>query len=289
MSRSSPPKLDSNTQLYGIIGDPIGHSLSPKLHNAVFEKFGMNAVYLAFRVEASRVEQAFDAMRALGIAGFNVTVPHKEAAIDCIDEIPHDIDRVIGAINTIVNRDGRLFGYNTDSPGFLSSLKQELAFNPKGKKVLLLGAGGAARGVSFSLALAGAEKMWVYNRTREKGVGLADLLTKHFPKTEFSAIGGSGEAAMEKIDLVVNTTSVGMEGNPGVPLDLRHLKSQPAVVDLVYSPEETEFLKQARRLDLRCTNGLGMLVAQAALSFERWTGKTEGVQALMADVLKKCL
>lgn len=289
MSRSSVQRLDSDTQLYGIIGDPVGHSLSPKLHNAAFEKFGMNAVYLAFCVEASRLDQAFDSMRALGILGVNVTVPHKEAAVNCVDEIPHDLDRAIGAINTVVNRDGRLLGYNTDGPGFLSSLKEELAFNPKGKRILLLGAGGAARGVSFSLAKAGVEKMWIYNRTRERGVGLVDLLSTHFPMTEFSAIGGSTDAASEKIDLVVNTTSVGMEGNPGTPFDLSHLKAAPAVYDLVYSPGETEFLKQAKNLQLHHANGFGMLAAQAALSFERWTGKTEGVKALMADVLKKCL
>ena len=281
--------LNSQTQLYGILGDPIEHSLSPLIHNAAFRRLEMNAVYLAFRVDPDTLGLAFEGIRALGIRGVNLTIPFKQTAIEFVDEIPEDVDRATGAINTVVNRDGMLYGYNTDSAGFLTSLKEDLHFNPEGKSVLVLGAGGSAAAVAFSLARAHAEHLMIHNRTAERAEGLKDFAQPYFPETEIEALPSLDEAYSRKIDLVVNTTSCGMKGNAGSPIDLKHLKSKVSVYDLVYSPQETALLKTAKELGWSAANGFGMLAAQAALSFELWTGKKDGVREVMREALKSCL
>ena len=280
--------LNSKAQLYGILGDPIEHSLSPLIHNAVFRRFELNAVYLAFRVAPEALGLAFEGIRALGIRGVNLTNPFKQTAIEFIDEIPEDLDRATGAINTVVNRDGQLYGYNTDGVGFLTSLKEDLNFDPEGKTALVLGAGGSACGVVFSLARAHADRIVVLNRTQERAQGLTDFAQPYFPETEIQALQSLDELEGQKIDLVVNTTSCGMKGNAGSPMDLKRLKNKASVYDLVYAPSETPLLKSAKTLGWPAVNGLGMLAAQAALSFELWTGKKEGVREAMREALKTC-
>src|SRR3990167_46940 len=169
-------KLDAETDLYGILGNPVRHSLSPLIHNAVFQELKINAVYLAFEIRRESLGLAFEAVRSLGIKGVNVTIPFKEAALGFVDEIPEDLDRCVGALNTVVNRDGRLFGYNTDVSGFLTAINEELQFNPEGKTALVLGAGGAARGVVFALAHAHAEKILINNRTETRAQGLQEYV-----------------------------------------------------------------------------------------------------------------
>ena len=280
--------LSSKTQLYGILGDPIEHSLSPLIHNAAFQRLDLNAVYLAFRVAPEALGLAFEGIRSLGIRGVNITIPFKQTAIEFIDEIPEDLDRATGAINTIVNRDGQLYGYNTDGVGFLTSLKEDLHFDPKGKTVLVLGAGGSACSVVFSLARAHAEHIVIYNRTQERAQGLTDFVQAYFPETEIETISALDEVYSQKIDLVVNATSCGMKGNAGSPVDLKRLKHKTSVYDLVYAPSETMLLNSAKELGWPAVNGLGMLAAQAALSFELWTGKKEGVRETMWEILKTC-
>ena len=219
--------------------------------------------------------------------GANITIPYKEEALDFIDDIPEDIDRCTGAINTVCNREGTLLGYNTDGPGFLMALKEELSFNPQGKSALVLGAGGGARGAVFSLARAHAQKVWVHNRNTERAEGLVHHASGFFPETEFETVKHLYEIQGEKIDLVVNATSCGMGENRDVlPLDLRILEKKTAAYDLVYSATDTPFLKLARTLDFPCANGLGMLLNQAVLSFELWTGKRDGVREAMKAVLQ---
>ena len=285
MSHDQKIAVDAETQLYGIFGNPVSHSLSPLIHNAAFSHFKMNSVYLAFTLEPAYLGIAFEGLRAMGIRGINVTIPYKEAVLEFVDDIPEDIDRCTGAINTIHNHNGKLIGYNTDGPGFLMALANELSFNPAGKSVLVLGAGGAARGVVFSLARARAEKIWILNRSLDRAQGLAEHAGGFFPETEFEAVKQLYEIQGEKIDLVINATSCGMH-NQEVPLDLRVLERKTSVYDLVYISGETPFLKAARSLDFPCANGLGMLVNQAALSFEIWTGKKEGVRESMLGALK---
>lgn len=281
-------KINSSTQLYGVLGDPIEHSLSPLMHNAAFRHCQLNAVYLAFRVQPESLGLAFEGVRALGIPGVNLTIPLKQAAIEFVDEIPEDNDRAMQTINTVVNKNGELLGYNTDAAGFLTSLKEDLSFNPEGKNILLLGAGGASCAVAFALARAHAESILIHNRSQERADGLLNFASPHFPKTELRTV-REEEIFSEQVDLVVNATSCGMSGNADVPIDLKGLKSKAAVYDLVYSPVETPFLKSARKLGLAAVNGLGMLAAQGALSFELWTGKKEGVRQAMREALNQCL
>ena len=285
MSHDQKIAVNAETHLYGIFGNPVNHSLSPLLHNAAFSHFKMNSVYLAFSLDPAYLGIAFEGLRAMGIRGVNVTIPFKEAALEFVDDIPEDIDRCTGAINTIHSHNGKLIGYNTDGPGFLTALANELSFNPAGKSILVLGAGGAARGVVFSLARAHAETVWVLNRGLERAHGLTDHAAGFFSETEFEAVKHLYEIQSEKIDLVINATSCGMRDQE-VPLDLRILERKIAVYDLVYAPDETPFLKTARSLDFPCADGLGMLVNQAALSFEIWTGKKEGVRETMLAALK---
>ncbi|MBI4432821.1 MAG: shikimate dehydrogenase [Candidatus Omnitrophica bacterium] len=279
--------MDSRTALYGVIGNPIRHSLSPKIHNAAFQKLSINAAYLAFQVDKEFLGLAFEAMRALQIKGLNITLPHKEDAINFVDEVPTDLDRCIGAINTVVNRDGRLLGYNTDVPGFLGALREELQFNPETKSILVLGAGGAARGVVFALAHAGADKIYIFNRTIERAHGLQGYLKTHFPETEVKILHSPEHAKDEKIHLLVNATSCGMRAEDPAAFDLQFLKKEAAVYDLVYSPTETLLLKKAREQGRRHANGLGMLAGQAAISFGLWTGQKEGVRQIMLEALRQ--
>ncbi len=280
--------VDQRTELYGVLGNPVRHSLSPFIHNAAFKHFKINAAYLAFQVEVDFLGLAFEGIRSLGLKGVNITIPHKEMASRFVDEIPEDVDRSVGAINTVVNKGGRLFGYNTDIPGFLLALKEELGFDPQGKRCLVLGAGGASRGVVFALALANAERIMICNRTLERARGLCSFAADSFPEVEVEAIDFPGGIKTEKIDLVVNATSLGMQKTDGSPIDISLLKTRPLVYDLIYSPLETPLLSNAKKLGLLCANGLGMLAAQAAFSFKLWTGEREGVRELMLETLKKC-
>lgn len=288
MRAQSKLSINAKTDLYGIIGDPARHSLSPAMHNRAFQALGLNAVYLAFEVKRELLRFAFEAMRSLGIQGLNITIPHKEEALDFIDEVPEDLDRCVGAVNTVVNRNGRLFGYNTDSLGFLQALKEEFKMSPEDKTVVLLGAGGAARGVAFALAHARVGKLWICNRTLGRAKGLAEHLSKFFPDTEIQTPENLNELRKSKIDLVVNATSCGLKKEDPIPLDLKILTSRPRVYDLIYTSRSTPFLKSAESLGLANANGLGMLSAQAALSFALWIGKKEGVREVMREALDAC-
>ncbi len=281
-------KINASTEVYGLFGYPVAHSLSPLIHNALFQKLGMNAVYLAFPVEPKNLGLAFEAIRSLHLKGVNLTIPFKEEALDFVDEIPEDLDRCVGAINTVVNKNGRLFGYNTDEHGFLLALGEELKFNPAGKTILVLGAGGAARGVTFALGRANAARILLYNRTHERAEGLSEHLSDYFPETDIQALSSPDAVRQEKVDLVVNTTSCGMKAEDPLPMNLELLSGKAGIYDLIYSPTETKILGFARRLGLPCANGLGMLAAQAAYSFELWTGRKDGVREGMLEILKKC-
>ena len=281
-------KIDGHTQMFGIFGNPVEHSLSPALHNPVFKKLGMNAVYMAFKIAPESLGLAFEGMRSMGIRGANITIPFKEDALNYLDEIPEDIDRLTGAVNTVVLKEGQLLGYNTDGPGFLTALREELLFKAQGKDVLILGAGGAARGVLFALARAGAERIFIYNRTHARAHGLAEYAVPYFPESEIIAVASEAELPSTAMDLVVNATSCGMRTNHQLPLGWDRIKQPKAAYDLVYTPRETLWLKEAKKLGIPCANGLGMLIEQAALSFELWTGTKEGVRETMREAAASC-
>ena len=281
-------KIDPKTKLYGIFGNPVEHSLSPLLHNAAFKHLKMDCVYMAFRIDPNSLALAFEGMRSLNIHGVNVTIPFKEDAVNLVDEIPEDFDRLTGAINTVSLKDGKLFGYNTDGPGFLQALQEELSFRPEGKDVLVLGSGGAARGVVFALARRGVDRIFIYNRSHERARGLAEYAATHFLETEFQCIESPDALPSSKLDLVVNATSCGMKSNKDLPMEWARLGKPKAAYDLVYTPSETPWIKEAKKIGIPSANGLGMLVAQAAISFECWTGKKEGVREAMREALEAC-
>ncbi len=270
------PCIDANTMLYGIIGHPVRHSFSPLIHNFAFKTLNINAIYLAFDV--TDLPSAALGIRALGIKGLSVTIPHKTSIMPLLDEVD-DTARQIGAVNTIINRGGWLIGTNTDWIGVVSAIKERGKI--QGKDYLILGAGGAARAVAYGLKKEGA-KVVICNRTYEKARSLAEELDleviKWEDRNDFRAYG------------LVNTTPVGMW--PEVdksPMEQKALKNYALVMDAVYRPLETCLLKQAKLAGCLCVDGLKMLIYQGVEQFKLWTGKEppiEGMFKIAIEILQ---
>ncbi len=272
------------TKRLGIIGYPLGHSLSPRFQQAALDALGLDVRYEAWETPPDALAQRIASLRSPDCLGANVTVPHKEAVLPLLDAVDEEASS-IGAVNTIVHRDGRLVGYNTDGRGFIQALDR-VGFDPQGAGVLLLGAGGAARAVAFALARHGASAIYIANRTLERAQRLAkevnavSLVATALPLTE---------VALEEITgayvLVVNTTTVGMrhtEAEAASPLPRRYLSRRLLVYDLVYNPSETTLLQEASAAGARAVGGLGMLVYQGAAAFELWTGRPAPVDVMFA-------
>lgn len=281
-------EISGKTRICGLIGDPVEHSMSPAMHNAAFRKLGLDYIYVAFRVKPPELEQAIAGMRALNIRGLNVTIPHKVNVIPFLDNIDPLAEK-IGAVNTIVNDDGVLTGYNTDASGFLRAMR-ESGVEPAGKNVVVLGAGGASRAVSFILADSGA-KLTILNRKLELDWAeeLAGRISQVFNievramelnRTNLAAI-------LSKTDILVNTTSVGMSPNiEQAPLDTDLLHSGLAVYDIVYNPVETRLLQEAAAAGAKTIGGLNMLAWQGAIAFEKWTGREAPVDLMRSEAVK---
>ncbi|TWI56368.1 shikimate dehydrogenase [Halalkalibacter nanhaiisediminis] len=273
------------TKVFGLLGHPVGHSKSPLIHNDAFSSAGMDARYHAFDVKPEQVKAAVEGIRALQLAGCNVTVPHKIAVMDFLDEID-DEAKQIGAVNTIVNQGGRLIGYNTDGRGYVESLLEELGEPLADKNILVIGAGGAARGVVTALARHGVARLTITNRTLEKANALLDIAKSL--NTEAEAISrDDAESKLGEYDVIINTTSIGMSPNTDEsPLSLKKLAPGTIVSDLIYNPIETKLLKEAAQRGGRTLNGVGMFVNQAALSFEHWTGMKPNRQRMKELVVE---
>jgi len=273
----------------GIIGYPIAHSISPIFQQAALDRCGIDATYQAYEVAPDDVGRFVNDLRRDGAWGINVTVPHKEAVIPHLDEVD-DWATAAGAVNTIVNRDGRLTGHNTDGLGFLRALQDEGGFVPEGSRVLILGAGGAARGVVLALSRAKVATLIIANRTLERAQRLADLA--HAADTEGIAISLDGKDLTEAAgaaDLIVNCTTIGMSHGPdeaGSPLPAESITSTVLVNDLVYNPLETPLLKAAAQAGATCLGGILMLVYQGAASFEMWTGRDAPVAVMLEAATK---
>ena len=269
-------------QRLGIIGHPIGHSISPVFQQAALDAIGFDGTYQAWDVAPDGVGEFVDGLRAPGTLGINVTVPHKEAVIPFLDEVD-DWASTAGAVNTIVNRGGRLAGHNTDGIGFLRALREGADFEPRGRDVLVLGAGGSARGVVYALARAGVAQMFIANRTLERAQRLAALSIDSGAAAESLELSQAGEAARE-VALIVNCTSMGMVHGPdetGTPLSAASIPSSVLVNDLVYNPLETPLLREAARAGASTLGGIQMLVYQGAASFEMWTGQDAPVPVML--------
>jgi shikimate dehydrogenase len=272
----------------GVIGYPLGHSLSPVIFQAAIEAAGIDAGYEKWETEPEQLEGQLNALRGDDFLGANVTIPHKEVAIPYLDSLDASAERV-GAVNTIANRDGKLVGYNTDVAGFARALRDDAQFDPKGKRVGIVGAGGAARAVALVAIEAGASYVMLTGRSPRR----MDKVVADFRKLE--GVGttitwthwGDGVfmTFLPGCDLLVNTTPVGTAGgdtNGASPIDAKWLPSKGIVFDVVYNPPETPLLKSAKERGLSTASGLGMLVYQAAESFRLWTGKTADVQKMLA-------
>ena len=261
--------ISGTTKVVGVWGYPVGHSRSPVMHNAAIEALGLNWAYVPFEVAPETIKAAVEAIRALGLVGVNVTVPLKELVLPYLDEIDADAAWV-GSVNTICNVGGKLVGYSTDGAGFLRSL-EEVGQAVDNRRVYLLGAGGSARAVAFALASRGCFCM-IANRTRERADELAAAVNAAYPNHAEAAGWGTGT---NMIDLLVNTTSVGMSPNPdempALPPEV--FDAKPFVYDLIYAPVQTRLLLEAAAAGCRTQNGVKMLVQQGAVSLSLWTGK----------------
>jgi shikimate dehydrogenase len=264
--------IDAHTRLYGVLGNPVGHSLSPAMHNAAFGQVGYNGVYVAF--EVSDLPAAINGVRALNLYGCSVTIPHKVAVMDLLDDID-PLARRIGAVNTIVNKGGRLVGMNSDSPGAMAALLEKTPVAHRHAAVI--GAGGAARALAHGIVSQGG-RLTIVNRTQEKGRQLARELKGEFcSPAEFSGIG---------VDILINTTSVGMVPNiDQMPVGHACLRPGTTVMDIVYHPLETKLIKAARDAGCTVVDGVAMFVHQGAIQFECWTGQKAPLQLMKRTVL----
>ena len=269
-------EINGKTKIIGVIGKNIKNSLSPLFHNQIILKHSLNFCYLPFQVAETDLNIAIQGIKALNIKGVNITFPYKEKVIEFLDEVGESARR-IGAVNTIVNNKGFLTGYNTDVIGFKKSLQEDGKFVIKGKKAVILGAGGAARAVVYALLEEEIEEICIFNRTLEKAKKIKQNLSSFFPKSRISVFLLEGENLKEKIEkahLLVNATSLGMPprvDNTPLP-DEKLFHPNLLVYDLIYRPARTLFLRQAKRAGAKIINGLPMLVYQGIESFYLWTG-----------------
>ncbi|MDA8169495.1 MAG: shikimate dehydrogenase [Nitrospiraceae bacterium] len=269
-------KITSGTRLLALFGYPVGHSLSPNMHNAAFQEMGLDYCYVALPVAPEALADAVRAIRALNLRGVNITVPHKENVIPHLDEVDGEA-AFIGAVNTIVNNEGRLKGYNTDGRGFMQSLSEE-GIDVSGKNVLVVGAGGASRAVSYYLSgKAGALSIFDVDRGKlERLVSDLGRIRKNVSAARDGRIDGA--------DVIVNATPLGLKESDPLPVDVQGLGPQMAAVDLIY--KETPFLRAAAKAGVKTMNGLGMLLWQGVFAFELWTGKRPPHELMRNELLK---
>ena len=279
-SEPFPTDINAATTLVGLFGWPVTHSISPQMHNAAFVARQMNWRYLAFSVPPARVQEAVAALPALGLRGVNVTVPHKQAVMPHLHHWTAAAE-AIGAVNTIVvDADGQLTGDNTDAAGFIAALRVH-EVDPAGKRALVIGAGGSSRAVVYGLAEAGARSVTILNRTVAKAVDLAAAMQSRFPEISIdsAAFPDDAPANAEGADLIVNCTSLGMEPRvEGLPWEEDvEFRADQIVYDLVYNPAMTRLLQLASADGATALGGLGMLVHQGAIAWEKWTGEAAPV------------
>lgn len=279
--------ISGKTHVCGVIGDPIEHTLSPAMQNAAFEHLKLDWVFLAFKVKATEVEDALRGMRGLGIRGLNVTMPHKNTVIAFLDKVDESA-KFLGSVNTILADDGELKGFSTDGLGAVNALKEN-GVKLSGKKVVLLGAGGAAKAVAFAIAKE-ARELIILNRTSEKTNQLAETLSSRLGKK----VAGERltpritQKELENADILINATSVGMHPQADQSLVApQWLKPNLAVMDIVYNPLETKLAKDAKAAGAQIISGVEMLIYQGAASFEIWTGHKAPVEVMRKAALNQ--
>jgi shikimate dehydrogenase len=283
-------RIDTETKVLGLIGNPVKESLSPELQNRAIAELNLNYRYFAFRVEEGSVADAIHGAKALGLSGLNVTVPHKKRAAELADRLSDPAEK-IGAVNTVLfQEDSEIFGDNTDWTGFVESLRHH-DFDPENAETLVFGAGGAARGVVYGLLKAGAGKITITNRTFSRAKKLAAEMKGLFSGIEITALPLKEEELLDPVksaDLVVNSTPVGSGGTKGQSIWERKesFHGNQVVYDLIYRPERTKFLEMARNQGAKTINGLDMLILQGLESLKKWTGE-EFLTGKLIKVLRR--
>lgn len=253
---------------FAVIGDPIAQSKSPEMHNSWFEKDGIDAAYIPMQVKPEDLEKAIFSLKLLGVSGFNVTIPHKTAIIPFLDEIDETAS-LMGAVNTVVRlQNGDLKGFNTDGDGFVRSLEEKIRDEHRRQPVLIIGAGGAARGIAFALKKKGYENITLTNRTLSKAIDIIDAI-------------GSGKAissdeaseTLGQYKILIQTTPAGMKyGDSQLPFSINHMSKDAIVADIVYNPLMTPFLQHAHKIGATIVTGIGMFIHQGAIAYEHWLG-----------------
>lgn len=276
-------RISGDTQLTGLFGFPVGHTASPPMHNAGFDALGLPWVYLPLEVHPDRLGDAVRGTVALGFRGFNVTIPHKQAVIEFLDDVS-DEARVIGAVNTVrIDQRGARHGHNTDGSGFIRSLRTDAGYDPADAVCFVMGAGGAGRAAATQLALDGAKRVLVCDTDEARAHALADSIASNVSAQRVAMVPHDDAAiaeALAGVELFVDATPLGMhEGDP-VSIDVERLRTEALVVDLVYNRPETALLAQAKARGCRILNGLGMLLFQGVEAFELWTGRDAPVDAM---------
>ena len=273
-------------EITGVFGDPVDGNPTGVMEEAAYEACGLNYRYLTLKVTREDFDDAMKSIRALHMKGMNLTMPHKITVLPYLDEVS-EAAGIIGAVNTIVVRDGKLFGENTDGKGFVQALKNK-GVSLQDKKIVILGAGGAAKAIAVECALEGAAQVTIINRTKEKAEELAQVLTEH---TKARAIGLKWESEQKipaDTDILINATSIGLmpDADAKPDIDYDSISSEMVVSDVVFNPAETLFLKEAAARGAKTVNGLGMLACQGALNFTLWTG-VEAPLEIMEETLRK--
>jgi shikimate dehydrogenase len=277
--------ISGKSKVYGIIGDPVEQSISPTVHNAAFKKMGIDSIYVPLLVKSENLPQAIASMKALNLMGLNVTIPHKINVIPLLDKLDA-VAQEIGAVNTIVNRNGNLEGYNTDGAGFIKALSIN-GIAVENKNVIIIGAGGTARAISFALAEKGAS-LTIINRTVTKALELVKSFSSHhnwkLNVLEFNT--RNLLSAIKDADILINATNIGMGNYQDISLvNATSLKSKMVVCDVIYNPGKTRLLQAAELNGARIVNGMEMFIQQAALSFEKWTGVKAPIEIMREEAL----
>lgn len=283
-------RIDAKTKVFGLLGNPVGHSMSPFMHNIFLEQCGINGAYMAFAVEKENIGAAVRGMHALGIQGANVTIPHKEAVIPYLCGMSKAA-QACGAVNTLIYTPEGYYGDNTDGAGLLAALEAKNGWKAEGQNILILGAGGGAKGVSVAMALQGAAKIGIANRTAEK----AELLAKQIAELSDTRTDVISMQELQKPEVyqeystIVNTTSLGMapKVDDMVPVCIDALQPHHLVVDLIYNPLETKLLRLAREQGAQTASGLGMFIYQGVLAFEKWNGVRPDTASIEEQLIQR--
>ena len=273
LRRAAGQTISGDTRVFGILGYPVNHTLSPVMYNALFEQLGLNAAYIAMEVHPDQLPQALQGLKALGVRGVHLTCPHKEEVLPYLDDLSEDA-RTVGAVNVVANRDGFLYGDNTDGPGFVVSVLEETPYQIPGSTVGVIGAGGAARAIAGALARQGASRIVFFNRTLSRAVQASDELGRVFPDTFFQALPLTGQAFQTwspEFDLIVNAARGAASGLLDT-FSLERVRPSCIISDINYYATRSPFLGQATSRRLLVHQGVGMLVHQGAISLKLLLG-----------------